>query len=96
MPIVTQNCHNKIMSSLRELCNVKIQLFTNDMQNPTASKLEELGLQAIEMFLIAWSLCLKCRAIESFLDSSVKAFPDQDKDRHQAQPGNTMRILPSR
>ena len=89
MPIVTQNCHNfhnlKIMSSLRVSCNVKLQLFTNDMQNPAASKLEELVCQAIERFLIVWlwfskvepsrgfSIArsrLQGRAIEIFLDSS--------------------------
>jgi hypothetical protein len=91
MPIMIQNRHNfhnmTIMSSLRAPCNVKIQLYTNDMQNPTASKLEELVRQAIEKFLIAWPWFFKERAIESLLDSSVQAFPDQDKDRHQAHPG---------
>ena len=54
MPIVTQNFHNQIMSSLRALHNVKIQLYTNDMQSPTASKLKELEHQTTEKFLKVW------------------------------------------
>ena len=54
MLIVAQNCHNQIMSSLRALHNVKIQLYTNDMQSPTASKLKELEHQTTEKFLKVW------------------------------------------
>ena len=74
MPIVTQNFHNQIMSSLRALHNVKIQLYTNDMQSPTASKVKELEHQTTEKFLKVWLWFLKAPGLSPIAEMPGAVF----------------------